>query len=348
MEEANLKFCQWEITTKCDLGCAGCSVPIAKNSEIPLEIVLEGVSHLAEAGVENLKFIGGEVCSREDLPEILAYLNKKKEIKRFAVLTNGTKTEMIEKIIPHLSTEKGGLVLSVNYTEEQCYDLLQQNIDTAMVRKSVAGWKILKKYSGKFLITVNCVINRINILTFPEIVENVVKYGVKFSFCPFVYRVQGINKSDLNLTFRSQVIGLAPLKEDKKKMDRSIAVMLELKDKFPNNIVPDAVYIRFMRQICKDPSERYPLDCAKLGLPYLRIGSKFGESYRSKVVAPYLRACTDIVGKEFSLLNTYDLLNPDIRNHLDKFYNNDSDVKKCREKEGCPWSVIYALRNQKN
>lgn len=348
MEEANLKFCQWEITTKCDLGCEGCNVPLAKNPEIPLEIVLKGIDDLAEAGIEHLEFIGGEPCLREDLPEILAYLNQKKEIKRFAVLTNGLKTEMLKKIAPHLSKEKGGLVLSINYTEEQCTDLLFFCVvDVAMAKKSFMGWKILEEYSSKCWIRANCVINRINISTFPEIAETVILKGAKFSFCPLVYRRQGKFKSALNLTFRSQIIGLAPFKEDKQRMEKSISAMKKLKEEFPDKIVPDTDYIEFMSKICKDPFQKYPLDCKGLGLPYLRISSLFGKSYHSNIIAPRLRACSDILGKNFSRFTTADLLNSDIKNRLGDFYQNDSEVKECCKKEGCPWSVTYALKNQK-
>lgn len=346
MEKANLKFCQWELTTECDLGCAGCNVSIVKNPEMPLEVILKGIDHLAEAGVENLDFIGGEVCMRKDLPEILSYLNKKQGIKRFAVLTNGTKTEMLEKIIPHLSKEKGGLVLSINYTKEQCNDLLYKGMDMGMVRKSIAGWKVLEKYAGKFWIRVNCVINRINILTFPELAIDILDYGVKFSFCPLMYRVQGINRTNLDLTFRSKNAGLAPLKEDKKKMEKSIAAMKKLKDEFPNNIVPDVGYIEFMERICKHPSEKYPLNCGDLGLPYLRVSSLFDRSYRLNIIAPRLRACSDILGKDFSRITTADILDSSIRNRLGYLYQNDPDVKECCEKEGCSWSVTFVLKNQ--
>lgn len=348
MNDNNLKFCQWEITTRCDLGCAGCNVPLAKNLEIPLDIVLRGIDHLAAAGVEHLEFIGGEPCLREDLPEILAYLNQKKEIKRFAVLTNGTKTEMLRKIAPHLSKEKGGLVLSINYTEEQCTDLLWfRTIDVAMAKKSFVGWKILEEYANKCSIRINCVINRINISTFPEIAETVILKGAKFSFCPLVYRRQGKFKSALNLTFRSSSIGFAPFKEDRQRMEKSISAMKKLKEEFPDKIVPGIDYIEFMSKICKDQFQKYPLNCKGLGLPYLRVSSLFGESCYSKIIAPRLRACSDILGKNFSQLTTADLLDSDIKNRLGDFYQNDSEVKECCKKEGCPWSVTYALKNQK-
>lgn len=59
-QPANFSFCQWEITTKCNLKCAYCEVPNKKKDELTLRDILRGADDLASAGIERIEFIGGE------------------------------------------------------------------------------------------------------------------------------------------------------------------------------------------------------------------------------------------------------------------------------------------------
>lgn len=339
-------FCQWEITRKCGLGCEGCSVPIADEADIPKDIALKTVSYLADAGIDTLELIGGEPTQYSYLKDVLNCINNEPRIKRAAVLTNGINRQAIDDLRIYFRKEKIGLVVSINYTEERCEELNSLDVDKGMVKKSLAGWEILRKYANITWVRVNCVVSCLNVKSFPEIARRVIKLGGLFSFCPFVYKRQGVD-SGIDLSFRSKDVGHALLSLDKEKIKKSIEQMKALKREFPDRIVPREEYIEFLSEACKISSEPYLLNCKDLGIPYLRVSSRIGQSYRLREFSPRLRACTDIYGLHFSQLTVADLKDSNIRNHLADWYQNDPNVRKCQEFEGCPWSVTFTLRNQK-
>lgn len=339
-------FCQWEITRNCNLGCAGCNVPVFNEPFLSEDIVLNSIYVLAKAGIKNLEFIGGEPTTLPYLEKILNCINGIKEIEKAAILTNGINIEIIENLAFYFLLGKIGLVVSINYTERQCEELLRLNLDSAMVKKSLAGWKVLKEYAGITLVRVNCVINKLNIFTFPEIAERVLELGGTFSCCPLVYKRQEFY-SDLELTFRSQDVGLAAILSHKEDMRRSVEKLKILKNAHPDRIIPSLEYLDFLVSTCKNPSASYSNNCEGLGIPYLRVSSVLGESYYTGIISPRLRACSDIKGKHISELVVSDLEIAGVRNRLHKIYQDDPEVKRCSKEQGCPWSVTYVLRDQK-
>lgn len=340
-------FCQWEITRNCGLGCKGCNVPVFNEPFLPEDIVLKSFYELAYAGIKNLELIGGEPTSIPYLEKILNCINGIKEIEKAAILTNGINLEIIENLAFYFLLGKIGLVVSINYTERQCEELLRFNLDSAMVKKSLAGWKVLKEYSDIIRVRVNCVINKLNIFTFPEIAEKVLELGGTFSCCPLVYKRQDFD-SDLELTFRSYDVGFAATYSHKEDMRRSVEKLKILKNLYPDKIIPSLEYLNFLVATCKKPSTPYFNNCEGLGIPYLRVSSVLGKSNYTGVISPRLRACSDIKGKHISELVVSDLEIAGVRNRLHKIYQEDPEVKRCCKEQGCPWSVTYVLRNQKN
>jgi hypothetical protein len=269
-------------------------------------------------------------------------LNEIPEIKKFAVLTNGIARDKLERLKPELSIAKGGLVVSINYTEEKCEELLKVGIDTDMVKKSLAGWRVLQEFSGHCWIRVNCTINTINATSLAEIARRVVDLGGFFSLCPLIYK-RAEYDSGLIFTFRSSSVGLAPTGKDRRNVERSVIGLEALRRKYPGQIIPTAAYLRLVIESCKNPIKAYPANCASLGLPYLRVSSEVGESLIDGKIAFRLRACSDLKGAAVSKIVTSDLRNPDVRELLPLIYQGDSEVKKCCECEGCVWSVTHLL-----
>lgn len=340
-------FCQWEITNHCDNGCEGCNTyKFPEKESISYMMAIETVNILAKIGIKRLEFIGGEPTLYPHLTGLIKYINDVWLIDRFMVLTNGLNTEKLEELKPHLSL-KGGLVVSINYPEWQCDYLISQGQDTGMARKSLAGWKTIKEYSKHCLVRVNCVINRMNVNTFPEVAREVISQGGIFSFCPMLYKRQRFN-SGVNLTFRSDVIGRALLKENKRALEKSILEIKKLKEKYPDKIAPSIEYIEFLINACKNPGDKYSIDCRDLGIPYIRLSSFTGITRDGRYDSVLLRACSDVLGKKMNKITVLDLLNPEIRNNLGEIYQSDDEVKKCQENEGCMWSVTFVLKNLKN
>lgn len=333
-------FCQWEITTDCNSRCKHCVVWKVTHKPVPLEIVLNGIDDVVAAGIKNIELIGGEPLLYENLFEVLEYLNTQDGIERFAVLTNGIDLQKLERIIPEIEKGKGWIVVSINYTQKQCDELNEAGED---VRKSMAGWEILKRFSKSCNIRVNCTINSINVSVFPEIAQKVIKMGGFFSLCPTIYKRQEFN-SGLEFTFRSPDVGLSPIEKHKEIMRESSGKLLEIKKEYQNRVVPNEEYIRRLPDFCKDPTQSYPINCFGMGLPYLRVSSVIGMSEYNGECSLKLRACSDIMGKETSKIVTSDLRISKIRNKLPSIFQNDSDVRRCCKDEGCCWSVTYALK----
>lgn len=337
---AGFSFCQWEITTACNMNCAGCRVPQGASEQPGIDIALRSADDLIAAGITNLEIIGGEPLIYEHLLALLKHLNQKKDIKRFAVLTNATMTDKLQEIKPELSFEKGGLVVSINYTEEQCKELMKSGTDTAMVKKSLAGWQALREFGNHCLVRVNCVINSLNIANLPEIARQVVNMGGTFSFCPLVYRRQNYG-SGMDFTFRSSTIGLAPAEEHKEAMKETMAELAMLKKKYIRKIIPTEEYMKMAVEACKNPNEPYKVGCKSKGIPYLRVSSKIGKSVHDGKIAFRLKACSDVEGSEVSKLVTSDLRDANIRKKLPLIYQNDPEVIRCNEEERCIWSITH-------
>lgn len=341
------EFCQWEITNKCDNKCDGCNTyKFPEKESISYLTAIEIINVLAKIGIKRLEFIGGEPTLYPHLKDLIKYINDVWPINCFMILTNALNMEKLAELMPHLSL-KGGLVVSINYPEWQCRHLISKNQDIGMVRKSLAGWRALKEYSKHCLVRVNCVINRLNVNTFTEVAHEVINQGGIFSFCPMLYKRQRFN-SGVNLTFRSDVIGFALLKENKRALEKSILEIKKLKEKESDKIAPNAEYIEFLINACKNPGDKYSMSCEGLGIPYLRISSSMGIDKSGRYDSVLLRACSDVLGEKINKITVLDLLDPKIKNALGEIYQSDYEVKKCQENEGCMWSVTFVLNFLKN
>lgn len=306
------------------------------------DLVISGVDDLVLAGVENLELMGGEVPLYDDLPIVFRHLNQIPEIKKFAVLTNGIARDALLRLKSELSMAKGGLVVSINYTPEKCEELIKAGIDTDMARKSLAGWRVLKEFSGHCWVRVNCAINTINAANFAEIARRVVEMGGFFSLCPLIYKRVEYD-SGLIFTFRSLSVGLVPTGKDRKNIVRSVLELEALRRKYPKQIIPTEAYLKLVIESCKNPIKAYPANCASLGLLYLRVSSEIGQSLLDGKTAFRLRACSDLKGANMSKIVTSDLRDPNVRELLPLIYQGDPEVKKCCEREGCVWSVTHLL-----
>ena len=146
MEKKQLErpFSQMVITTICGMKCISCDVwQNQPYPPMPLDIAIRAVDDLAKAGIKILEFIGGEPL---DYPYMLPLVRhicyEQSEIERCGILTNAVNWDALQKMKPYLS-RRIGIVVSINYTKEQCEKLIAQGTDVAMAKKSLAGWRAL-------------------------------------------------------------------------------------------------------------------------------------------------------------------------------------------------------------
>ena len=67
-QEINPRYCVWEITLACDLGCKHCGSRAGKSrsDELSTEQCLDTVKQLKDSGFTEVTLIGGEAYLRED------------------------------------------------------------------------------------------------------------------------------------------------------------------------------------------------------------------------------------------------------------------------------------------
>ena len=109
------------LTQRCNLNCIYCHHEGEKhqkkqNQEIPLEMVVRIVEVLkGAAGIERVKFSGGEPLLREDLPDILARLP---DLRDLSLTTNGV---LLEEIAPLLHHQRLRINVSLDTLKEDRY-----------------------------------------------------------------------------------------------------------------------------------------------------------------------------------------------------------------------------------
>ncbi len=91
VKEAEPYMCWYDVTEKCDLGCKLC---FAASTNEPLEDELTTteahwlLDNIAQAGTRAIAFAGGEPTLREDLPDLIRYAVREKQMF-VAINTNG-------------------------------------------------------------------------------------------------------------------------------------------------------------------------------------------------------------------------------------------------------------------
>jgi radical SAM protein with 4Fe4S-binding SPASM domain len=82
VETAEPRMCWFELTRGCDMDCKLCFADSAKplENELNTQEVYRAVGNLVEAGTEAIAFAGGEPTLREDLPQVISYAAREKQM----------------------------------------------------------------------------------------------------------------------------------------------------------------------------------------------------------------------------------------------------------------------------
>ncbi len=199
-----------EITSRCNLRCKYCYFfdnPEVTYRELPTDKWLQFFDELGQCGVMDVCLVGGEPFIREDLPQLIEGIVKKR--MRFSILSNGS---LIDDSIAALIAETkrcNYVQVSVDGSSAEVHDTCRGK---GSFDKAIRGIKILQKH--KVPVTVRVTLHRGNIkdlentarflleeLNIPQISTNAAGY---FGTCQK-------NSNDLLLSIKDRQIAMQTL-----------------------------------------------------------------------------------------------------------------------------------------
>jgi MoaA/NifB/PqqE/SkfB family radical SAM enzyme len=175
-----------ELTYGCNLRCVHCYNPThAAKDELVTAQIKALIDQLAEAGCLQLAFTGGEIFTRRDLVEILAYA----KAKGFAVtlLTNATlitpeRADRIQALHPHR------VEISIYGATQETYECVTRT--PGSFHAFLAGVQLLRERTIPLLIKMPVMtLNQHEVQQAKALVEG---WGIKFVYCTEIFpRVDG-------------------------------------------------------------------------------------------------------------------------------------------------------------
>ena len=144
---------QWHITDFCNLRCKHCyQTKFNKNSDLPLEkikFIIDKISETLRDKKISVNITGGEPFLREDLFDILFYIEKKNNFKEVNIITNGSVlNEDNIKILDKIKKFKY-LKLSVESYNKDKNDFIRGK---GNLEKVIENIKLFKSLSNKKII----------------------------------------------------------------------------------------------------------------------------------------------------------------------------------------------------
>lgn len=140
-------YCEWEVTSHCNMGCNFCSTWIPNRNEA-IDFTREGslniIEQLAKLGTKIIHFSGGEPTLREDLPELI--MRAKERNMMVFLTTNGSASS--EKLEGILSADL--IRVSIDGTE-QFHDTLRNT--PGAFKKAMETLRFLKENNAHIEIT---------------------------------------------------------------------------------------------------------------------------------------------------------------------------------------------------
>ena len=149
----------WRLTDRCNLRCLHCYATCeneAKQKELSLEKIKSVVDKLEDANIFEISLTGGEIFVRNDLKEIIEYINSKNIA--LALFTNATLILSNYEWLKKCNIRRYNI--SLDGLEEE-HDKLRGK---GNFRRTMEAIKLLKKDSAR--IVINCVINSLNVNNF--------------------------------------------------------------------------------------------------------------------------------------------------------------------------------------
>lgn len=285
------------ITNKCNMACKYCSVrnihKKIKQEELTTEQWKNIIGKLADWGVFQIGFTGGEPTLRKDIIELARFVSKKGCV--FNMTTNGWLLD--EKLVDKLV--KAGMKqcqVSLDSHIPEIHDNLRGNNSYERVIKAI---NLLKK--KKVAVGIDCVVSKNNLSSIPEFIEWIAKEKI-----PYLTLIK-IKKGDLSY---EDFVKLSP--DYKEYSDLIKQICLREKNENPN-ITLDCGSVSNIQAVTKKENfSNIPIAGCPIGHHLICI-SPNGEIY----------ACAALLEKNLCLGN---ILSGDII----KIWNKNILLKKLR------------------
>ncbi len=189
------------LTNKCNLHCVGCyswDEKRNKYQDLTTSELLDALDKLADAGVENLVFSGGEPLLRKDIRDILFHAKEIAKIPNVILITNGTifdknKFEALSQYVDVVS-------VSVDGFSSDCPSFLR---DKNIFKRIVRSIESLKTVGAS--VNIIPTVHHLNAANLAEYAKLASQLGVTLSFSIFTSCFEGEmkdfipNNDDINI-----------------------------------------------------------------------------------------------------------------------------------------------------
>ena len=138
-KELIIPYVELVLTTVCNLRCSGCSALIyryKKPEHIDQDINIKSLKNLLEAcdSLTYLRLLGGEPLCYPKLKEIIKFLKTQSNIRKIAIVTNGTMTIQDEELIELLKDDRFHFSISRYDNFSDKYDKLIKQLDENKIK----------------------------------------------------------------------------------------------------------------------------------------------------------------------------------------------------------------------
>lgn len=166
------------LTNQCNLHCVGCySFDDKRNraEDMGYEEICVAIKKLADIGIENLVFSGGEPLLRKDITEIVRYAKIECQLRNIVLITNGTiyNKEKLANISKYVDT----VSVSVDSYAEDCPAFIR---DEGIFNRIVRTIEFLKESGSK--VNILPTVHHLNANKLSEYVKLANQLGVTMSF----------------------------------------------------------------------------------------------------------------------------------------------------------------------
>lgn len=297
---------QYFLTRRCNLHCGYCNLTKRKfKKELDTEEVKKGIKNIERLGIKTLKILGGEPTVRNDLENIIRFLNHETCLE-YAILSNS----MFDDSRLESLADAGimGYVASVDGIKDV------KSIDRQANEKSRKGLEKLLKFrkKGVKILGANFAMNRKNLEETPEVVKVLSDYGFFVNVAPVVY---GKGEWEFRIDIPDE-FKFRP--EDVPKIDGTMRELLKMKSEGEKIAVPD-YFLKNMSKYCVG------LDWHCGLFSQMRIDPDGG-----------LTICNDIRGETADKYNIVSLDKESYKSFI-KDWNNSEERNRC---PGCYWSAL--------
>ncbi len=263
----NLRSLFLHLTTRCNLSCSHCYVEEGQGSvDLPLDVVLDLIDQLAEAGGQAITLSGGEPLCHEQIEDIVNKACSRVRVVR--LLTNGTLiTHDLAARLAHPNLE---VQVSLDGPSARWHDDVR---GPGTFERTIAGISVWKRVLGPEKLTLCATMTADNLASLPSLVDVAAQRGVaRLRFLPLrlVGRARTSDRRpDIEeyRTFLQEIVELQ--RGGAQSLDLSCGVSGLLLSMGQD--CTDDIWCPVGRQIVVDPEgDAYP--CVLLMRPEFRLG----------------------------------------------------------------------------